>query len=111
MRVFVTGGCGFIGSAVVRHLIDNTNYEVVNVDKMTYAATSESVESVAATSATRNSRSTSATALRSKPPSSTISRTQSCISQRSHVDRSIDGRTVPADQHRRHDASSPGGAN
>ena len=47
MRVLVTGGCGFIGSAVVRHLIDNTNYEVVNVDKMTYAATSESVESVA----------------------------------------------------------------
>ncbi|MEM9465432.1 MAG: dTDP-glucose 4,6-dehydratase [Actinomycetota bacterium] len=47
MRILVTGGCGFIGSAVVRHLIDDTDHEVVNVDKMTYAATLGSVASVA----------------------------------------------------------------
>lgn len=45
--LLVTGGCGFIGSAVVRQIISRTPYSVVNVDKMTYAATSESVASVA----------------------------------------------------------------
>ena len=47
MRILVTGGCGFIGSAVVRHLIENTDHEVINVDKMTYAATHGSVAAVA----------------------------------------------------------------
>ncbi|MEM9201458.1 MAG: dTDP-glucose 4,6-dehydratase [Actinomycetota bacterium] len=47
MRILVTGGCGFIGSAVVRHLINDTDHEVINVDKMTYAATYGSVGSVA----------------------------------------------------------------
>ncbi|MEC8503284.1 MAG: dTDP-glucose 4,6-dehydratase, partial [Actinomycetota bacterium] len=41
------GGCGFIGSAVVRHLIQETEHEVINVDLMTYAATEGSVMSVA----------------------------------------------------------------
>ncbi len=36
-RILVTGGAGFIGSAVVRHIIDNTNDSVVVVDKLTYA--------------------------------------------------------------------------
>lgn len=45
--VLVTGGCGFIGSAVVRQIISETPYSVVNVDKMTYAATTSSVASVA----------------------------------------------------------------
>ena len=39
MKFLVTGGKGFIGSAVVRHPINHTDHDVVNVDKMTYAAT------------------------------------------------------------------------
>ncbi|MGB3734204.1 MAG: dTDP-glucose 4,6-dehydratase [Ilumatobacter sp.] len=46
LKVLVTGGKGFIGSAVVRHLVEHTDHEVVNVDKMTYAATHASTESV-----------------------------------------------------------------
>jgi dTDP-glucose 4,6-dehydratase len=44
-RVLVTGGAGFIGSAVVRHLIGR-GYEVVNVDKLTYSANLQSLRSV-----------------------------------------------------------------
>ncbi|WP_137817987.1 dTDP-glucose 4,6-dehydratase [Pseudomonas sp. 2FG] len=46
MRILVTGGAGFIGSAVVRHLIQNTQYEVANLDKLTYAGNLESLVSV-----------------------------------------------------------------
>lgn len=38
MKLLVTGGAGFIGSAVIRHVIANTDWSVVNVDKLTYAA-------------------------------------------------------------------------
>ncbi len=48
MRILLTGGCGFIGSAVVRHLIRQTSHEVLNVDCMTYAASEETVGEVAA---------------------------------------------------------------
>jgi len=46
MRILVTGGAGFIGSALVRHLIANTSHEVLNYDKLTYAATLTSLKSV-----------------------------------------------------------------
>lgn len=42
-RILITGGAGFIGSAVIRHIIDNTNHSVVNVDKLTYAGNLESL--------------------------------------------------------------------
>ena len=44
MRILVTGGCGFIGSAVVRRLIRATGHSVINVDKMTYAASEDALE-------------------------------------------------------------------
>lgn len=47
MKFLVTGGAGFIGSAVIRHIIQNTEHEVLNVDKLTYAGNLESLISVA----------------------------------------------------------------
>lgn len=44
--LFITGGAGFIGSALVRHLITNTQYHVINIDKLTYAGNLESINPV-----------------------------------------------------------------
>ena len=46
LKILVTGGAGFIGSAVIRHIINDTDYSVVNVDKLTYAGNLESLVSV-----------------------------------------------------------------
>lgn len=45
-KLLITGGAGFIGSAVVRHIINDSDYSVVNVDKLTYAGNLESLISV-----------------------------------------------------------------
>ena len=45
-KILITGGAGFIGSALIRHIIDNTDHGVVNVDKLTYAGNLESLVTV-----------------------------------------------------------------
>jgi dTDP-glucose 4,6-dehydratase len=47
MRILVTGGAGFIGSALIRHLIRDTAHGVINLDKLTYAASPEALVEVA----------------------------------------------------------------
>ena len=46
MKLLITGGAGFIGSAVIRHIINNTSHSVINVDKLTYAGNLESLASI-----------------------------------------------------------------
>ncbi len=48
MRILITGGAGFIGSALIRHLLQYTEHHVLNLDKLTYAGNLESLASVAA---------------------------------------------------------------
>jgi dTDP-glucose 4,6-dehydratase len=92
MRIFVTGGAGFIGSALVRHLIEHTGHEVLNFDKLTYAGTLSTVERVADSDRYRFVRGDicDADAVRAaitefKPDVITH------LAAESHVDRSIDG--------------------
>lgn len=46
MRIIVTGGAGFIGSAVIRNIVKNTEIQVLNIDKLTYAGNLESLKDV-----------------------------------------------------------------
>ncbi len=44
MRILVTGGLGFIGSALIRNLVDNTDHTILNIDKCSYASMPEALE-------------------------------------------------------------------
>ena len=46
LKILVTGGAGFIGSALVRHIIHETEHTIMNIDKLSYAANLMSLESV-----------------------------------------------------------------
>ncbi len=46
MKILITGGAGFIGSALIRLLINETDHEILNVDKLTYAGNLESLKSI-----------------------------------------------------------------
>lgn len=92
MKILVTGGLGFIGSAVVRRLINETDHVVLNLDKRTYAATDGSVASVAGSDRYAQSDvdivdgEAVRSAMASFEPDALIH-----LAAESHVDRSIDG--------------------
>ena len=92
MRILVTGGAGFIGSALCRHLIHDTQHEVVNFDKLTYAANLESLKSIESNPRYRFvkadicDRAAVDAAFREHKPDGVIH-----LAAESHVDRSIDG--------------------
>ena len=92
MRIFVTGGAGFIGSALVRHLIEDTDHAVLNFDKLTYAGTLSTVDGVAKSNRYEfvqgdicDRAAVEAAIQRFRPDVVTH------LAAESHVDRSIDG--------------------
>lgn len=92
MKVLVTGGAGFIGSAVVRMLVEENGVETVNVDALTYAGNLASVEPVSKNSkykfvqANICDRSKMTDLLEAEQPDAIMH-----LAAESHVDRSIDG--------------------
>jgi len=92
MRILVTGGCGFIGSALCRRLIGESGHTVVNLDKLTYAGNLDSIQSVLHHPRHTFTRGDIADAefiadmLHQTHPAAIIH-----LAAESHVDRSIDG--------------------
>ncbi len=95
MRLLITGGCGFIGSAVIRHLIQDTDHSVVNVDAMTYAASEDALEGAVRSNRHELIRADIADGAAMKDVFATHQPDAVMhLAAESHVDRSIDG---PAD--------------
>ena len=95
MRVVVTGGAGFIGSAVCRHLVSDLGHEVVNVDALTYAASLASLDPIASSNlytfvqADIRDRAAMDRVLADHRPDAVMH-----LAAESHVDRSISGAGV-----------------
>ena len=91
-KLLVTGGAGFIGSALIRHLIADTAHSVVNVDKLTYAGNLESLSEIAGDplysfeKVDISDRSAVRRVFRQHQPDAVVH-----LAAESHVDRSIDG--------------------
>ncbi|PIA66636.1 dTDP-glucose 4,6-dehydratase [Ectopseudomonas toyotomiensis] len=92
MRILVTGGAGFIGSALIRHLIQSTEHQVLNLDKLTYAG---NLESLAPVDDNPRYRFVQADIADSPVVAQTLAEFQPDaimhLAAESHVDRSIDG--------------------
>jgi dTDP-glucose 4,6-dehydratase len=92
MKILVTGGCGFIGTNLVRHLLSQSAHHVVNVDKLTYAGNPASLREVAESPRYQFIRADLADAKRveeviaAAQPDAVMH-----LAAESHVDRSIDG--------------------
>ncbi len=92
MKLLITGGCGFIGSAVVRHILHRGSDEIINIDKLTYAASREALEGAETHPAYRFVQAdivdrTAMDAVLSEHRPDAIMH----LAAESHVDRSIDG--------------------
>ena len=91
-RIVITGGAGFIGSAVIRHLLSHSHYEVLNVDNLTYAANLSSLHTVADDPRYRFVRADVADQCRIAEVLATFRPDAIMhLAAESHVDRSVDG--------------------